>query len=136
MTPAKTEQEISEFFQEESIGVECSPRYEGCQCRKCASGSKQMSLKHKKEYEYFKSLMVFDKKGADMDPGPYWITKQPWIKDKETLVDNRAAVLGVINSTMRKLCKNLKWREIYEQQLLDLQERGFAREVSEKELSD
>ena len=43
--PAKTEQEILEFFQEESIGVECTPRCEGCRCGKCATGSKQMSLK-------------------------------------------------------------------------------------------
>ena len=41
-----------------------------------------------------------------------------------------------MNSTMRKLSKNPKWREIYERQLLDLLERGFTREVTEKELSD
>ena len=70
-TPAKTEQEILEFFQEESIGVECSPRCGGCRCGKCATGSKQMSLKHKREYEHFKSLMVLDEKGTDDDPGPY-----------------------------------------------------------------
>ena len=39
-SPAKTEQEILEFFQEESIGVECSPRCGGCRCGKCATGSK------------------------------------------------------------------------------------------------
>ena len=71
-----------------------------------------MSLKHEKEYEYFKSVMVLDKKGTETDQGPYWVTKQPWIKDRETLVDNRAAVLGVMNSTMRKLSKNPNWREI------------------------
>ena len=37
MTPAKTEQEILEFFQEENIGVEYSLRCGGCQWRKCAS---------------------------------------------------------------------------------------------------
>ena len=80
--------------------------------------------------------MVMDKKGTETDPGPYWVTKQPWIKDRETLIDNRAAVLGVMNSTMRKLSKNPKWREIYKRQLLDLLERGFAREVSEKGFAD
>ena len=80
--------------------------------------------------------MVLDKKGTETGPRPYWVTKQPWIKDRDTMIDNKAAVLRVMNSTLRKLNKNPKWREIYEQQLLDPLERGFAREVSEKELTD
>ena len=62
-----------------------------------------MSLKHEKEYEYFQSLMVLDEKGTETDQGPYWVIEKPWIKDRETLIDNRAAVLGVMNSTVRKL---------------------------------
>ena len=73
-----------------------------------------MSLKYEKKYEYFKSLIVLDDKGTETDQGPYWVTKQPWIKERETPIDNRAAVLGVMNSTIRKLSKNLKWWEIYE----------------------
>ena len=52
------------------------------------------------------------------------------------MIDNKAAVLGVMNSTLRKLNKNPKWQEIYEWQLFDLLEIGFARKVSEKELTD
>ena len=55
-----------------------------------------MSLKTEKEYEHFKSLMVLDKNGTADDPGPYWVTKQPWIADKNNLIDNRSAVLGVM----------------------------------------
>ena len=69
------------------------------------------------------SLMVLDEKSTEMDPGPFWVTKQPWIKHKETSVDNIAAVLGVMNATMRKLSMNPKWREIYEQQLFNLLDR-------------
>ena len=96
-TPAKSDREFLEYFQEESIGVECTPRCGGCRCGRCATGSKQMSLKTEKEYEHFKSLMVLDKNGTANDPGPYWVTKQPWIADKNNLIDNRVAVLGVMN---------------------------------------
>ena len=108
-TPAKTEQEILEFFQEESTGVECSRQCEGYRCKKCATGSKQISLKQEREYNYFKSLMTLDKKGTKSNSRPYWVTRQPWIQDGETLINNRDAVLGIMNSTLRKLCKNPSW---------------------------
>ena len=34
-----------------------------------------MSIKDKKEYKQFKSLMYLDKEGTQDDPGPYWRTK-------------------------------------------------------------
>ena len=95
----KTKQEILEFFQEESIGVECYPQCGGCQCGKCATGSKQMSLKQKRKYDYFKSLMVLDKRGTDFDLRPYQVTKQPWIRDRDMLIIKKDAVVGIMNST-------------------------------------
>ena len=41
ITPAKSEKELLEYFQEESIGVESSPRCGGCRCGKCPTGTKQ-----------------------------------------------------------------------------------------------
>ena len=95
-----------------------------------------MSQRNGREYEHFQSLMVLDKIGTKSDPGPYWVTKQLRIKDRDTMVDNKSAVLGIMNSTLRKLYKNSKWREIYNRQLLDLLERGYAREVSESVLNN
>ena len=51
------------------------------------------------------------------------------------MVDNKPAVLGVTNATARKLSKDASWRDIYESQLKDLVARGFAREITEEELS-
>ena len=91
------------------IGAECKPRCGGCRCGKCATGAKQMSLKDKKDLEHFKSLMYLDKKGTKKDPGPYWVTTFPWIKNKEDLTHNKSAVLGVMNSTRKKLDKEPSW---------------------------
>ena len=80
--------------------------------------------------------MFLEEQGKVTDPGPYWVTKQPWKVSKETLVDNKPAVLRVINSTKAKLNRKPDWRAVYEKQLKDLLDRGFAREVPEKELQD
>ena len=45
-----------------------------------------------KEYKYFKSMRVMDGKGTETDCGPYWVTRQPWIKDRDTMIDNKAVV--------------------------------------------
>ena len=133
---AKTEKEFLDYFKEENIGVECTPRCGGCKCGKCPTGAKQMSIKDEKEYEHFKTLMHLDQKGSVDDPGPYWVSSLPWILDKTELIDNKPAVLGVMNSTMRKLSKDPEWKKIYENQLLDLVKKGFAREVPEEELEN
>ena len=93
-TPAKTEKEILEFFYEENIGVECNPRCGGCKCGRCPTGAKQMLIKDERDYAHFKSLMHLEKLGTEDDKGPYWETRQPWIREKSELVDNKPAVLG------------------------------------------
>ena len=69
-----------------------------------------MSLKEEKELEHFKSLMYLEEQGTATDPGPYWVTKQPWKVSMETLVDNQPAVLRVMNSTKAKLNRKPDWR--------------------------
>ena len=94
-----------------------------------------MSLHDEREYVKFKDNLIYDEKGTEHDPGPYWRTKLPWNMDRMELVDNKPAVLGVMNATKRKLQKDPSWEDVYETQLKEFIERGFAREVSQKELS-
>ena len=102
---AKTDKEILEFFKEESIGAECSPKCGGCLCGKCPLGVKQMSLKDEKDYNLFIDHMRHDKEGTPIDPGHYWRISFPWVVPKEDLV-NKPAVLRVINATAKNLEKN------------------------------
>ena len=131
---AKTDKEFLDFFREESIGAECSPKCGSCLCGKCPLGGKQMSLKDEKDYNLFVDHMRHDKEGTEIDPGPYWRVSFPWVISKEEMVVNKSAVLGVMNATAKKLGKDPKWREVYETQLKDLVSRGFAREVEEEEI--
>ena len=118
----KSDREILNFFEYESVGIEGE------------SKRNAMTLKDQREYQKFKENMVFDEKGTTSDPGPYWRISYPWEKPREAMPDNYAAVLGVMDSTTRKLDKNPSWRKTYESQLLDLVERGYAREISNEEL--
>ena len=101
---AKTDKEIFEFFKQENIGAECSPKCGNCRCGKCPPGGKQMSLKYEKDYNMFTNHMRYDKEGTASDPGPYWRVKFPWVVPKDGLVFNKSAVLGV----MMLLPKNLE----------------------------
>ena len=134
ISSAKNEKEFLDYFKEENIGAECNPRCGGCRCGQCASGSKSMSLKNEREYDKFRANMYLDKEGTPNDPGPYWRTKYPWNIDKNELPQNFPAVLGVMNSTVRKLDRDPNWKQVYEQQLKDLVKNGFAEEVSEEKL--
>ena len=133
-TPLRTDREILNFFNEEQIGVHCSPRCGDCRCGTCAIGDKQMSIKDEKEYEKFRSLMYLDSSGTIDDPGPYWRTGFPWTIEPSDMTDNKAAVAAVMHATEKKLRKNTEWRDVYELQLRTLLEKGFAREVTIDEI--
>ena len=86
-----------------------------------------MSLKDKREYKKFKSNLKYERDGKEDYPGPYWGTSFPWNIDKNLLVTNKSAVLGMMNATKRKLSKDPAWEEIYEKQLKDLIQRKISR---------
>ena len=134
-TPLKTDREILHFFDEEQIGVQSSPKCGNCQCGSCIIGNRNISIKDELEYAKFKSLMHLDIAGSEADPGPYWTTKFPWTLNPEELINNKRAVTALMHSTERKLLKNDEWRAIFEQQLRVLIEKGFAKEISETDIS-
>ena len=131
-----SDKEILKFFKEESIGAECNPKCGNCECGKCALGSKPMSIKDEKEYAKFRKNMFLDEVGTEDDPGPYWRTKYPWNIPREDLVDNFPAVFSTMKATAKKLENKPEWREIYDQQLRNLTENKFSREVDKSELDE
>ena len=114
--------------------MHCKPKCGGCQCGKCTMGSKQMSLNDKREYERFKHNLKYEPQGTTADPGPYWRTSYPWNVDKHQLINNLPAVKGIMEATKRKLKKDANREDVYEQQLKELLEKGYAREVLEEEI--
>ena len=76
-----------------------------------------MSLKDERDYQYFQSLLTYDELGTKEDPGPYWRARLPFVLPRDKLVDNKAAVIGVMNATAKKLGKEPAWRKTYEAQI-------------------
>ena len=136
VSSVKSERDFLDYFKQDNIGVECNPKCGGCRCGQCPVGSKPMSLKDEREYERFKSNLKYEEDGTFDDPGPFWRTSYPWNVDRNQLINNKSAVLGVMNSTKRKLKKDPLWEEVYENQLKDLINRGVAKEVTDDELAD
>ena len=132
----KVEKSFMDYLQVDDIGVDCNPRCGGCRCGQCAIGAKSMSLQQERDYQKFCDNLSYNKEGTAEDPGPYWETSLPWIKDRHDMADDKAAVLAVMNCTKRKLKKDFLWEQVYEQQLQDLITNGYAREVPEVELEN
>ena len=81
---AKTDKEILEFFKEESIGAECSPKCGGCLCGKFSFWGKQMSLEDEKDYNLFIDHMRHDREGTSIDPGYLFLG---WFQKKIFLIN-------------------------------------------------
>ena len=111
---SKIEQNLCQMFREESIGVDTTPRCGDCKCGNCSGMNKSMSLKNERLYELFRSNMVYDEKGTQDNPGPYWRSKLPFLIDRHELSDNKRQVLAVMKSTGRRLNKKEGWRSVYE----------------------
>ena len=62
--------ELLQFFKEESIGVECSPKCGNCLCGKCPLGAKSMTILNERKYTDFQDRMSYNEKGTLEDPGP------------------------------------------------------------------
>ena len=128
------DKQFMDFCLQDSIGVHCHPSCGGCKCGRCIPGGNQMSLKDEKAYYEFARNLEYDPIGTEADPGPYYVTKFPWIKEKTSLPNNLPAVLGVMNATKRKLKQDPEWETMYEKQLQDLIDRKVALEVTEEEM--
>ena len=121
---------IETFFEIEGLGVMCEPKCGGCKCGKCQSGGKQMSLKDEREYQLIDNGLLFNE-----DRGR-WVANYPWIKPPSELPNNRHIALAILKSLERRLLPNKPLATLYNQQIHDMEKRGAAREVSNKELME
>ena len=130
----KASHEFLDHFKMENIGVDCTPKCGNCSCGTCAVGGRMMSIKEEREYEVIRSNLEYDAIGTQADPGPYFRSSLPWEIDKSNLGNNRSAVLGTLNATLKRIEKDPIWRKTYDEQLQVLIDKGYARKVSKEEL--
>lgn len=113
--------DVSDFYATESLGVECNPRCGGCRCGKCAPGSSGMSIKEEFEYRMIEELVILYPELQRIIAG------YPWIRDPNLLPNNFFAVLQSLFSLENKLLKDPVKAEMYNDQVVDSEEKGITR---------
>ena len=71
--------------------------------------------------------MEYDKKGER------WIAEYPWIKDPKNLPHNKRVAIAKLITTEKRLARNAKHAEIYNQQIQDMVNRNVACKLTEEE---
>jgi len=91
---------LSDFFENESLGVSCKPKCGNCRCGECPIGGKQYTLQQERE-------LAMIEKGLELQDG-VWVATYPWKKDPNQLPNNKVAALSMLKSTekgyRRMLC--------------------------------
>ena len=119
---------IEEFFNAESLGIQCSPKCGSCRCGKCAIGGKDFSLQEERELKLIEEGLSYQ--------GNHWESSYPWIRSPSDLPDNRAAAFAMLRSTEKRLQKNIYHAQMYKSQIDDMIIRGVARKLSRNEIDD
>lgn len=100
---------VTDFFETESLGVDCSPKCGSCKCGKCPIGGKQFTLKEEREQH-----LIEDGLTHNID---HWEVQYPWIFNPSDLPDNRQAAFGILKSTEKRLLSNALRAETYINQI-------------------
>ncbi|MEM7303856.1 MAG: hypothetical protein AAF468_22505, partial [Pseudomonadota bacterium] len=117
---------ISEFFETENLGVECSPKCGSCKCGKCPIGGKPFTLKEEREQHQIEEGLTFKT--------DHWEAQYPWIRNPNDLTNNRHSAMAMLKSTERRLLKNTTHAETYNNQIKVMVQRGVARKLLPSEI--
>ncbi|XP_063960332.1 uncharacterized protein LOC129280086 [Lytechinus pictus] len=110
--------DLTEFWTTESMGVKDID----CQCQPTG-----MTKADKEEYDMIERSCVKE--------GNQWQVSYPWIRDPNKLPDNRWLAEKMLEATERRLLKNPDHAKAYQEQMTQLVEMGFARKLSDNEVS-
>lgn len=109
--------DITEFWSTESMGVAIQP----CTCQAI-----ELSSDERKELNLIEqSCKLIENR---------WQMSYPWKKDAKQLPNNYSQVLKKLESTERRLSKQPEYAESYNKQIKEMEEMGFSRKLTQKEL--
>ena len=119
---------VGDFFDNETLGVECHPRCGGCKCRKCPVGSKSFTLKEERELRLISEGLTHKEY--------HWETKYPWVKVLAEPPDNFQAAIGMLQNTEKRLLRSKTHADMYKDQIQNLIYRGVNHKLSESEIRE
>ena len=98
------------------MGIQCIPRCGNCSCRKCALGSKGLSIKEEREQALINQGLSYQENDN------CFVAVYPWIKGPMELPDNYNMAFRRLQNTERRLLKNLPHSKIYDEQIVDMRQ--------------
>ena len=108
--------DLRDFWKTESMGVSVSP---------CTCEAAKMSLQERAELK-----LIEDSCELQVNK---WIMKYPWKRDPSSLPDNYVRVLKKLESTERRLMKQLDHARSYDMRIKELEDMKFSRKLTEQE---
>lgn len=121
--------DATSFLELETMGVQCHPRCGNCSCRKCALGSKGVSIKEEREQNMINEGLVYD------ETDKCFTSSYPWIKNPKHLPESYGVAKASLQSTERRLRRNASHAKTYDEQFKDLLDRGAAKILTTQELN-
>ena len=121
---------IEDFYNIETLGVQCKPKCGGCKYGKCSLGAKDYTIKEERELELIERNLTFNSDDST------WTVEYPWIKDPNDLPNNRKVAMAKLAATERRLRKNADHARVYDEQIKDMLTRNVARKLSKEELTN
>ena len=119
---------VDDFYNIESMGVDCNPKCGGCKCGHCPLGSKSYTLKEERELKLIEEGLQYK--------GDHWVARYPWLRSPLELPDNYTYAVARLKSLERRLLRNPERCKIYQQQIDDMISRKVAHRLTSKELEE
>ena len=116
------------FFEIEEMGVQCTPLCGNCSCKKCALGSKGLSIKEEREQNLINQGFTY------LEDKKCFVAAYPWIRDPSYLPDNYFMARRRLECTERRILRNSEHLEVYHNQIIDMLDRKLARILTEEEI--
>ena len=113
----KTSVDLTEFWMTESMGVEVKP---------CVCEADKLSQVEREE-----KIMI---EQSAKKVGNQWMIPYPWKKDPNLLPDNKLQALKRLETTEPRLQKSPDQALAYDKQMVEMEEMGFARKLSNEEI--
>ena len=89
------------FLNIEEMGIQCFPLCGNCSCKKCALGSKGMSIKEEREQNLINKGLSYNEKEH------FFVSIYPWVKDPKELPDNYYLAKKMLESTEKSLTRDI-----------------------------
>ena len=111
--------DLTDFWETESMGVASS----SCKCPQV-----KMSVGEQRELKLIEeSCKLINKQ---------WMVSYPWKRDPAQLPDNQVQVQRKLEITEAQLIKQPEIGKAYDDQMKDMEDRGFLRKLSDKEVAE